>query len=304
MKALVTGATGLLGSEIVKLSNDFIGVSSSDINLLNDNFLDVMPNDVDVVIHCAAKVGGVKANTEFVSDFFQENMKMNMNIINACHEKKVKLVSILSTCIYPDRDYVKYPLTEDQLHSGPPHHSNFGYAYAKRMLDVQTRAFRKQYGSNFITVIPNNLYGKNDNYNLDSGHVIPSLVRKFYEAKKFNNNVSIWGTGTPLREFTLAEDAAKIIIWLARNYNEERPVNIGNTEQFSIKDVVEKISNIFEFRNEIIFDNSKPDGQFMKPSSNEYLKSLGWDENYTNIEDGLRKTIFHFIERYPNVRGI
>ena len=305
MKAIVTGATGLLGSEIVKLSNDFVGVSSSGVDLLNDNFLDAISNDIDVVIHCAAKVGGVKANSDYVSDFFEENMKMNLNVMRACKKRNVKLVSILSTCIYPDESYVNYPLTEDQLHNGPPHFSNFGYAYAKRMLDVQSRAYRKQYGCNFITVIPNNLYGPNDNYDLESGHVIPSLIRKFYEAKIYNKKqVVLWGTGSPIREFTYSKDAANSILWLTKNYNLEKPVNIGNTEHISIKNLSQLISKIIGYDGEIKFDKTKPDGQFQKPSSNSYLRSLGYNCQYTSLENGLKETIEDFVNRYPNVRGI
>ena len=162
-----------------------------------------------------------------------------MNVLRMAFKNQSKLVSVLSTCIYPDATYVKYPLTEDQLHMGPPHQSNFGYAYAKRMLEVQSRAYRQQHGCNFISVIPNNLYGINDNYNLDSGHVIPALIRKFHEAKIFGyDHVDIWGSGTPLREFTFAHDAAKIILWLAENYDGAEPVNIGNPEQISIEKLI------------------------------------------------------------------
>jgi GDP-L-fucose synthase len=257
------------------------------------------------VIHCAAKVGGVKANTDFVADFFDDNIRMNMNVLEGCKRAGVKLVSVLSTCVYPDSPYVKYPLTEDQLHMGPPHHSNFGYAYAKRMLEVQSRAYRQQFGCNFISVIPNNLYGLNDNYHLESGHVIPALIRKFYVATlQKEESVTVWGSGRPLREFTFARDAAKIILWLAENYNGESPVNIGNPEQVSISDLAQIISEEVGFSGKIIFDTTKPDGQFKKPSSNQKLRDLGWNGNYTPLREGLRETIKFFEENYPNVRGV
>jgi len=307
MKCLVTGGTGLLGSEILALSPGSVGLSSKGCDLTESNhaILTLEDDRVDTVIHCAAKVGGVKANTDYVAEFFDNNVKMNMNVLDACRERKLKLVSVLSTCIYPDAPYVNYPLTEDQLHMGPPHPSNFGYAYAKRMLEVQSRAYRQQHGCNFISVIPNNLYGVNDNYDLDSGHVIPSLIRKFHEAKIFGHkSVDIWGSGNPMREFTFARDAAKIILWLAENYDGAEPVNIGNPEQISIMSLADIIAEEIGYDGGRIFDKSKPDGQYQKPSSNKKLMSLGWHGEYTPLREGLRATIKSFQSRYPNVRGV
>ena len=307
MNFLITGATGLLGSEIIEIKRSSIGLSSKDCNLSVSNhaFLTLEDEQVDAVIHCAAKVGGVKANTDYVADFFDDNVKMNMNVLEACRAKKLKLVSVLSTCIYPDASYVTYPLTEEQLHFGPPHSSNFGYAYAKRMLEVQSRAYRQQFGCNFITVIPNNLYGLNDNYDLNSGHVIPSLIRKFHEAiLAEKDEVVVWGTGKSVREFTFARDAAKIILWLAENYDGEKPVNIGNPEQVSIESLVLAISGEMRYKGSISFDNTMPDGQFKKPSSNQFLRSIGWKGEYTSLLVGLKETIKSFKDRYPNVRGV
>lgn len=307
MKALITGTSGLLGSEIMSQKPESICLTSKDCDLTESNhsILNIESGRIDTVIHCAAKVGGVKANIDYVADFFDSNVKMNMNVLEACRKKHLKLISVLSTCIYPDAIHVKYPLTEDQLHLGPPHPSNFGYAYSKRMLEVQSRAYRQQFGCDFITVIPNSLYGLNDNFSLESGHVIPALIRKFHEAKLHNRDqVEIWGSGKPIREFTFASDAAQIILWLAENYNEETPVNIGNPEQISIENLAILISNEFDYDGDIIFDNSKPDGQFQKPSSNDYLRSLGWKKDYTPIEQGLKETILFFKKNYPNLRGI
>jgi GDP-L-fucose synthase len=225
--------------------------------------------------------------------------------MKACRNTNCKLISVMSTCIYPDAPYVTYPITEDQLHLGPPHSSNFGYAYAKRMLDVQARAYRRQWGCNFVNVIPNNLYGLNDNYGLESGHVIPSLIRKFYEAKlEKKPSVILWGTGNPLREFTFARDAAKIIHWITKNYDGEDPVNIGCTKEISIKNLSSIIGELVGFDGEIIWDTSKPDGQFRKSTSNRKLRELGWKEEYTSLENGLRETIQYFKDNYPNLRGI
>lgn len=307
MNLAVTGASGLLGSEIVKFNPNTIRITSKDCDLTEScHIIQNLENEqVNTVIHCAARVGGVKANTDYVADFFDENVKMNMNVLNACREKNLKLVSVLSTCIYPDAPYVKYPLTEDQLHMGPPHPSNFGYAYAKRMLEVQSRAYRQQFGCNFITVIPNNLYGPNDNYDLSSGHVIPALIRKFHEAMiEGINEVVVWGSGRPIREFTFARDAAKIILWLAENYSGQDPINIGNPDSVSIEQLSMMIGEEIGFEGHVRFDASKPDGQYQKPSSIEKLRSLGWVGEYTTLREGLRETIKSFANRYPDVRGV
>ena len=304
---LVTGSTGLLGSEILRENPNSIGLTSKDCDLIESNhaILSLEPGCIDTVIHCAARVGGVKANTDYVADFFDDNVRMNMNVLEACREKNLKLVSVLSTCIYPDAPYVKYPLTEDQLHVGPPHRSNFGYAYAKRMLEVQSRAYRQQFGCNFISVVPNNLYGLNDNYDLNSGHVIPALIRKFHEAKiSGKDEVVVWGTGKPIREFTFARDAAKIILWLAENYDGTEPVNIGNTSAISIESLAKTICEEIGYEGHVRFDVSSPDGQYEKPSSNERLMSLGWKGEYTNLRQGLHETINFFVQQYPQIRGL
>jgi GDP-L-fucose synthase len=306
-KITIFGSSGLLGSEVMKSSShldNVFGPLSSEVDLLKENSLEKNIFN-DLWINCAARVGGVQANTQFVSDFFQENMKMGVNVLHSAHKLQVKkVVSVLSTCIYPDATHVNYPLTEDQLHNGPPHVSNFGYAYAKRMLDVQSRAYRQQYGDNFITVVPNNLYGPQDNYDLNSGHVIPSLIRKFFEASQSASGVVIWGSGKPIRDFTFARDAAAAIWWCAENYNGTDPINIGCTEQISIGDLAQVIGKIMSFKGQIKFDSSKPDGQFKKPSSNAKLRSLGYDRKFCSLEEGLSETIEHFSKNYPFLRGI
>ena len=309
-KVLVTGGHGMVGSELREIRPDFLFPKKSELDLLSldsvKNFFGERRGEIRAVIHLAARVGGVKANSDFVADFFYQNSVMNQNLLQTCSDEKIeKVVSMLSTCVYPDEKFVRYPLTEDQLHVGPPHHSNFGYAFAKRMLDVQSRAYRKQYGCNFVTAIPNNMYGLNDNYDLESSHVIPALIRKFYEAKLHNiESVTVWGTGSPKREFTFARDAAQIALWLLENYDGENPVNIGNTGSITIKELVSIISEEVGFNGNLVFDASKPDGQFEKPSSNEKLMSLGWDGKYTNLRSGIRETVEHFSRCYPYVRGI
>jgi GDP-L-fucose synthase len=231
---LVTGGSGMVGAAMRRVLPSAYYPRRQDENLLEAGALyaELRAINYDYIVHLAAKVGGVKANADFVSDFYYENEKINQNVLYAAKEAGVKkVVSLLSTCVYPDAPHVTYPLTEEQLHMGPPHQSNFGYAYAKRMVDVMSRAYRQQYGCNFITAIPNNLYGENDNFDLENSHAIPALMRKIWEAK-LNGALSVecWGTGRPLREFTYSEDIARILVFLLENYNDAHPINIGNTE--------------------------------------------------------------------------
>jgi GDP-L-fucose synthase len=307
VKATVFGSSGLLGHALQKTANPHFNLycpRSKEVDLRQKSELSKIDNN-DLWINAAAKVGGVVANTREIGDFFKDNIDIGVNVLNVAKDLGVKkVVSILSTCIYPDADHVTYPLTEDQLHLGPPHASNFGYAYAKRMLDVASKAYRQQWGCNFVTVVPNNLYGPHDNYDLNSSHVIPALIRKFFEAQRRKTDVVVWGTGRPLREFTFSEDAARIIWWVSENYNEVDPINVGNTEEISIGDLAQLISKIISFQGKIKFDTSKPDGQFRKPTSNKKLLALGYKPIFTGLEEGLTKTIEHFMSKYPNVRGV
>jgi len=304
---IITGGTGMVGSAFKRVlpeaeyPNRFQlqGMTSND--YCKGSFTDKQ------VIHLAAKVGGVKANAEQVANFYMVNANLNERLLYSAHRSGAnKVLSLLSTCVYPDTPYINYPLTEDQLHLGPPHHSNFGYAYAKRMVDVMSRAYRQQYGCNFITAIPNNLYGENDNFDLENSHVIPALIRKVWEAK-INKEPSVfcWGDGSPLREFTYSEDIARILLFLMENYDEPEPINIGNTDEYSIKEVVEMICDILGYDGELEWQTEQPSGQLRKPSSNQKLLDLGWKkENYTPLKEGLKKTCEWFIINYPNVRGV
>lgn len=304
---IITGGTGMVGSAFKRILPQ--AEYPNRIHLSNErcaNMFSALLKDKEV-IHLAAKVGGVKANTDEIADFYLENSLINQRILDAAHRGNAKKVlSLLSTCVYPDAPYITYPLTEEQLHLGPPHHSNFGYAYAKRMVDVMSRAYRQQYGCNFITAIPNNLYGENDNFDLENSHVIPALIRKVWEAK-INKKPSVlcWGDGSPLREFTYSEDIAHILLFLMEHYDEPEPINIGNTEEYSIKEVVEVICELLEYDGKIEWQTDKPSGQHRKPSSNQKLIKLGWrEENYTPLKEGLKKTCEWFIINYPNVRGV
>lgn len=298
---IITGASGMVGTACRNVLPDASCLSREKFHDLSYEIEDKS------VIHLAARVGGIKSNMDYMADFYRENSIINEKILDYAHKGKAKkVVSLLSTCVYPDAPFINYPLTEQQLHLGPPHNSNFAYAYAKRMVDVMSRAYRQQYGCNFITAIPNNLYGENDNFDLENSHVIPALIRKVWEAKiNYKNYIECWGDGTPLREFTYAEDIAKILVFLLENYNESEPINIGNTKEYSIKELVDIICKQLDYGGEIVWQTDKPSGQHRKPSCNKKLLDLGWrKEYYTSLEDGLKKTCDWFIMAYPNVRGV
>ena len=308
MKILITGGSGMVGKVFssIETEHEFVLVGSRNYDLESwpDAQHMVETHAPDAIIHLAAKVGGVKSNMDYKGDFYKENMLINTHVLEAARLHGVnKVLSLLSTCVYPDK--VIYPLTEDQIHNGAPHGSNYAYAYAKRMLDVQSRAYREQYGCNFITAVPNNLFGENDNFDLENSHVIPAIIRKMYEAKLNNEDVVLWGDGSPLREFTYSRDLAGILLFILEHYNESDPINVGNTQETSIKQAAETIADIVGFDGDIIWDTTKPMGQHRKPSNNSKLLELGWrEENYTDFEKALTDTCEWVILNYPNIRGV
>ena len=303
---LVTGGTGMVGLALQRLIPEAIFISSKQYDLRKNKDVERMFSyyEPEQVIHLAARVGGIKANMDYMADFYLDNILINTNVLQNAHRYKTKkLVSLLSTCVYPDNS--KYPLTEDQVHNGIPHSTNFAYAHAKRMLDVQSRAYRKQYGCNFITALPNNLFGENDNFDLENSHVIPAIIRKIHEAKQIGSDVALWGNGRPKREFTYSMDLAEVLLFLLEHYDNPEPINVGNTGEHSIKDIATTISDILQFDGEIKWDRNKPSGQYRKPSDNSKLLELGWhQENYSNLRESLKNVCEWFIINYPNIRGI
>jgi GDP-L-fucose synthase len=297
-KLLVTGGNGLVGSSIisdVKIGKQYDLRNIEETNKMFDYY---KPTHV---IHCAGKVGGVSANMDYKGEFFYDNIMINTNVIESCRLHKVKkLVSFLSTCVFPDN--IEYPITEKKIHLGEPHFSNYPYAYAKRMSDIQIRAYREQYGLNYVSVIPTNIYGPNDNFSLNSGHVIPMLLHKMYNAQRDNTDFVVWGSGTPLREFIYSKDVAKLSEWALDNYDESEPIIFSNSVEISIMDLVDLLVKEFNFKGKVVFDNSKPDGQFRKPSDNSKLKSYLPNFEFTPIEKGLKETINWFIENYDKTR--
>lgn len=300
-KILITGGNGLVGRSFN--GSDFIKISTKDGDLKDRNIAKeiIQKHNPTGIIHCAAKVGGIMGNTNYPGDFYHDNIMMNTNVIEEARKNGVKkLIFFSSTCVFPDK--VEYPLSPEKIHLGPPHNSNYAYAYAKRMGQVQIQAYREQYGVNYFTVIPCNIYGPGDNYDLENGHVIPSLIHKMYLAKQNNTDFVVWGSGSPLREFIFSEDVAELTMMLYEKYNGVDPVILSTSEEVSIKDVVLMIAEIFEFKGDVIFDSTKPDGQLRKPSDNSVIKEMFPDYKFTPMETGLRKSITWFIENYENVR--
>lgn len=299
-KILVTGGHGLVGSEFI--GNQYFKPTSKEYDLRNSQEVNrLMLKNFDSVIHTAGKVGGLGGNMNHKGEFFYDNIMINTNVIESSRLTKVKnLVAFLSTCIFPDS--VEYPLTEKKIHLGPPHFSNDAYAYAKRMTDIQIRAYKEQYGLNYKSVIPSNIYGPNDNYDIVNGHVIPSLIHKCYLARENKTPLKIWGSGNPLREFIFSKDVAKLTEWVLLNYNENEPIILSTSEEISIRDVVNIIIEIMNFKGEVIFDLSKHDGQHRKPSDNSKIKNYLPDFKFTPIYEGLKETIEFFENNYNIVR--
>jgi GDP-L-fucose synthase len=298
-KILVTGGGGLIGRCFE--GPEYFKISSSPFDLRNKGDVEdafYMGNPKGV-IHCAAKVGGVLGNMKYKGEFFYDNIMINTNVIEQARRSGVqKLIAFLSTCVFPDD--VEYPLSPEKIHLGKPHTSNDAYAYAKRMSDIQIRAYREQYNLNYFSVIPTNIYGPGDYYNLENGHVVPTLIHKFYLAKLMNTPVQIWGSGKSLREFIYSEDVAKLTRMLYDDYQGSEPVILSTSSEISIMDLVDVIKEAFNFRGEIKFDTSKPDGQFRKPSDNSVIKSLYPDFKFTGIEEGIKKSVEWFTNNYPN----
>ena len=299
MSILITGGTGLVGSSL----KNGIKLSSKDIDLRDWNktitkFQNINP---EKVIHCAARVGGLGGNMNYKGEFFYENIMINTNVLEASRQIGVKkVVSFLSTCVFPDD--VEYPLTEKKIHLGEPHSSNYPYAYAKRMVDVQSRAYNEQYGTNYVCVIPTNIYGPDDNFSIDNGHVLPALLHKCYLAKQNNTDLKVWGSGKPLREFIYSEDVAKLTEWALGNYEEQEPVIFSTSQEISIKDIVDIIVDKFDFKGNVVWQSDKPDGQFRKPSDNSKLLSYLPDFEFTPIEDGIEKTVEWLVNNYKEIR--
>lgn len=300
MNTLITGGHGLVGSFI----NFGLKPSRKELDLFDyESLLDyVEKNNINSLIHCAAKVGGVKANSDNMFDYFFENMLINLNIMRVCKEKKIdKVISVSSTCVFPSN--VKLPFNEDTMHDGEPHVSNFGYGYSKRMLEVGFRAMKVQYGTSSCCLIPCNLYGGNDNYDIVNGHVIPSLIHKCYLAKLNNTDFEIWGSGKAEREFLYAKDFAKVIELIhSGDTFIDGSVIISPDDLYKVSEIVDIIVDKFDFKGKVVFDKTKPEGVMRKNTDNKKFKEYFPDFKFTDLKEGLSETINYFVENYSKVR--
>ncbi|MEY4926051.1 MAG: hypothetical protein RI894_487 [Bacteroidota bacterium] len=293
-KIYIAGHRGMVGSAIMrKLKSEgfhhIVTRTSQELDLRNQAAVQAFfeLEKPDFVFLAAAKVGGIVANNTYRADFLYENLMIQSNIIHSAYQNKVeKLLFLGSSCIYPK--LAPQPLTEEALLTGLLEPTNEPYAIAKIAGIKLCDAYRKQYGCNFISVMPTNLYGKNDNYDLEKSHVLPALLRKFIEAKKNNApSVELWGTGSPLREFLYVDDLAEACYFLMQNYNEAGLVNIGVGHDISIKDLALLIKKITRYQGDLRFDPSKPDGTPRKLMDVSKLKNAGWTAK-TPLEQGIQ----------------
>lgn len=303
-KIYVAGHKGLVGSAIVRNLknrgfNNIITRTHSELDLTNQEqvrrfFEEEKP---EYVFLAAARVGGIHANNTYPADFIYENLMIQNNVIKSAHDFKVKKLLFLgSTCIYPKM--AKQPIKEEYLLTGALEETNEAYAVAKIAGLEMCKFFKRQYGDNFISCMPTNLYGPNDNFDLKNSHVLPALIRKFHEAKMNNSEtVEIWGTGTPLREFLYVDDMADACVFLMENYNVEQHVNIGTGEEVSIRELAETVKDVVGFKGNLIFNTEMPDGTPRKLTTVEKLHGLGW-KHKVSLNDGIKLAYEWFLGNY------
>lgn len=306
MRILIAGSSGLVGSATLRAfvagGHEVTGLNRSIVNLLNTketkNYVErVQP---EVIIDAAARVGGIGANNTYPVEFLIDNLKIQENLLNAAHLASVeKFVFLGSSCIYP-RDAAQ-PMKEEYLMTGPLESTNSAYAVAKIAGIELVNSYRKQYKKKWISLMPTNIYGPGDNFNLTTAHVLPALIRRFVEATEDRSEkVTLWGTGNPLREFLHAEDLARAIVLATEKYDSDLHLNIGSGEEVSIKGLAERVALATGFSGKIEWDPSKPDGTPRKVLDSSGIKSLGWEPTI-GIDEGIASTIAWYKE--ANFRG-
>jgi len=302
-KIYIAGHRGMVGSAIhrklIELGySNIVTRTSQELDLRNQQAVADFFNEEkpDYVFLAAAKVGGIMANNTYRADFIYENIAIQNNVIKSSYDNNIKKLMFLgSSCIYPKM--APQPLNEDMLLTGTLEPTNEPYAIAKIAGIKMAEAFRDQYGCNYISVMPTNLYGINDNYHPQNSHVLPALIRRFHEAKvNKRDDVVIWGTGTPLREFLFSDDLAEACIFLMNHYNEKQFVNIGIGQDISIKDLAELIRDVIGYTGNITFDSSKPDGTPRKLMDVSKIHALGW-KHKVNLREGIQLAYTDFLKK-------
>ena len=294
---LVTGGTGLVGKHLNDILPDAVYVSSKDYNLLDYQQVRVMMDDYkpSVVIHLAARVGGIMDNIKYPVDYLEENILINTNVLKVCHEFSVeKVIAILSTCIYPDK-VENYPMVEKDLFNGPPTPTNFSYGFAKRCMAAHIDSYVKQYDKKWNYLIPCNLYGEYDKYEEHNSHFVSALIKKIYEA---DDEIELWGTGKPLRQFMYGGDLAKVIKYIIDN-GVMGNFNVAPNWVYSINEIA-NITKKACGKDELVvnYDNTKPDGQFRKDVDSSKLLSVLKNFQFTKLEEGVKKVYDNFSKRH------
>jgi len=299
-KVWVAGHRGMVGSavcrQLEKEDCNIIKAGRDEVNLVNQAEVNDWMNAVkpDAIVLAAAKVGGIQANNNFPVDFLYENLMIEANIIHAAHLNKVERMLFLgSSCIYPR--LADQPIKENSLLTGALEPTNEWYAIAKITGIKLIQAYRKQYGYDWISAMPTNLYGPGDNYDLNSSHVLPALLRKFHEAKiSKNSEVTVWGSGTPLREFMHCDDLANALLFLLKGYSGYEHINVGSGDEVSIRELVNVIAEVVGFEAKIVWDKSKPDGIPRKLMDTTNLEHLGW-KDHRSLFDGISQTYENWL---------
>lgn len=303
-KIYVAGHRGLVGSAIVrnleaKGYKNIICRTHKELDLTNQEAVRAFFEEEkpEYVFLAAAKVGGIHANNTYPADFIYDNLMIQNNVIKAAHDFKVKKLLFLgSTCIYPKM--APQPIKEEYLLTGSLEETNEAYAVAKIAGLEMCKFFKRQYGDNFISCMPTNLYGPNDNFDLKNSHVLPALIRKFHEAKINNSEVvEVWGTGNPLREFLYVDDMADACVFLMENYDGEQHVNIGTGEEVSIRELAETVKEVVGFEGELVFNTDMPDGTPRKLTTVDKLHGLGW-KHKVSLNKGIKLAYNWFLENY------
>ena len=303
MKILVTGGSGLVGKALDNINKGdhiFIFSNSKLCDLTNYilTYRYIEQINPDIIIHCAACVGGLFRNMNNRVKMLEVNLIINHNVLHIANKLNInRVISCLSTCIFPDK--ITYPIDETMIHNGPPHNSNEGYAYAKRILETQSRLYSEQYGRKYTCIIPTNIYGPHDNFDIENGHVIPSLIHKCFQAKLNNTDFKIKGSGKPLRQFIYSEDLANIIIRIIDEdiHIQNIIISVDEVDEVSIFEIASIISDCLEYKGNIVLEDGS-DGQFKKTASNRLLRNSIDNLQFTNIKDGILKTVKWFWSNY------